>query len=93
MQALDAFHQLFDLISRKIGDVKEVSSLAEELFKVINQQTEALRESLPAFTELKNGAEKKFRCQLCNIPLTGLEAVLNHKHPELEEEWIVPVAA
>ena len=89
MQTLDAVQQLFELISRKIGDANEVDVLAEDLFQTIIQQTQALRESLEAFSEQKNGPEKRFWCMNCHLPLVSLETVLEHKHPLTE--WIVPV--
>ena len=89
MQTLDAVQQLFELISRKIGDANEVDVLAADLFQTINQQTEALRGSLEAFSEQKNGPEKRFWCMNCHLPLVSLETVLEHKHPLTE--WIVPV--
>ena len=91
MQTLVAVQQLVDLILRKIGDADEVDILAEKLLQTIIQQTEALRESLQAFSEQKKGAEKEFQCMHCRFPLTGVETVLNHKHPELDTEWIVPL--
>ena len=91
MQTLDAVQQLLHLIMRKIGDADEIDFLAQDLLQTINQQTEALRESLEAFSEQKNGPEKKFRCINCQLLLVGLETVLEHKHPQLDTEWIVPV--
>ena len=91
MQTLVAVQQLVDLILRKIGDADEVDILAEKLLQTIIQQTEALRESLQAFSEQKKGAEKEFQCMHCRLSLTGVEMVLNHKHPELDTEWIVPL--
>ena len=91
MQTLDTVQQLFDLITRKIGDAAEVDFLAEDFLQTINQQTEALRESLEAFSEQKNGPEKRFRCMNCHLPLVGLETILQHKHPQLDTEWILPL--
>ena len=91
MQTLDAIQQLFELITRKDGDADEVDFLAEDLLQTINQQTEALRGSLEAFSEQKRGHEKRFQCMNCHLPLVGLETVLEHKHPQLNTEWIVPV--
>ena len=90
MQTLDAVQQLLDLITRKIGDADEVNFLAENLFQTINQQTKALKESLEDFSEQKRATEKEFLCKNCNSPLLGLETVLEHKHPHLDTEWIVP---
>ena len=91
MQTLDAVQQLLDLTLRKIGDADEVDILAEGHLQTINQHREALRESLQAFSEQKKGAEKKFQCMHCRLHLTGLQTVLNHKHPDLDTEWIVPL--
>ena len=91
MQTLDAIQQLFELITRKVGDADEVDFLAEDLLQTINQQTEALRGSLEAFSEQKRGREKRFQCMNCHLTLVGLDTVLEHKHPQLDTEWIVPV--